>query len=51
MQSNLQKVMYDTNNDRFVFDNDKIFQTLFKFQHSANLSHVNLHIIINFDFN
>ena len=25
MQSNLQKIMYDINNDRFVFNNDENF--------------------------
>ena len=50
MQSNLQKVMYDINNDCFVFD-DKNLQTLFRFQHSINLLHINLYMMTNFDFN
>ena len=51
MQPNLQKIMYDINNYRFAFDDYKNFQTLFKFQYSTDLSHVNLYIITNFDFN
>ena len=43
--------MYDINNDRFVFDDDENLQMLFKFQHSTNLLHVNLYIMIDFDFN
>ena len=49
-QSNLQKIMYDMNNDRFAFDNDENFQMLYRFQYSADLSHVNLYVIINFNF-
>ena len=41
--------MYDINNDRFTFDDDENFQTLFKFQHLINLSHINLYMITNFD--
>ena len=51
MQSNLQKIIYNINNNRFAFNDDENFQTLFKFQHSTNLLHVNLYVIINFDFN
>ena len=42
--------MYDINNDRFVFDDNKNFQTLFKSQHLTDLSHVNLYIMTDFDF-
>ena len=31
MQSNLQNIMYDINNDCFAFNDDENFQTLFKF--------------------
>ena len=31
MQSDLQKIMYDINNDRFAFDDDENFQMLFRF--------------------
>ena len=51
MHSNLQKIIYDINNNRFAFNDNKNFQTLFKSQHSANLLHVNSYIITNFDFN
>ena len=50
MQSNLQKIIYNINNDRFVFDNNENFQTLFRFQHLIDLSHVSLYIITNFNF-
>ena len=50
MQPNLQKIMYDINNDRFVFDNNENFQMLFRSQHSADLSHVNSYVMTNFDF-
>ena len=43
--------MYDINNDRFVFDDDENFQTLFRSQHSADLLHIDLYIMTNFDFN
>ena len=43
--------MYNINNDRFAFNDDENLQTLFKFQHSASLSHVNLYVITDFDFN
>ena len=42
--------MYNINNDRFAFNDDENFQTLFKFQYSTNLLYVNLYIITNFDF-
>ena len=51
MQSNLQKLMYDINNNRFAFDDDKNLQTLFRSQYSINLLHVNLYMMTNFDFN
>ena len=51
MQPNLQKIMYDINNDRFVFDNDEDFQTLFKSQYLTDLLHDNLYIMTDFDFN
>ena len=50
IQSNLQKIMYDINNDRFIFYDDENFQTLFKFHHLTDLSHVKLYIERNFDF-
>ena len=50
MQSNLQKIIYNINNDRFVFNDDKNLQTLFKFQHLINLSHANVYIMTDFDF-
>ena len=31
IQSNLQKIMYNINNDCFFFDNDENLQTLFRF--------------------
>ena len=51
MQSNLQKIIYNINNDRFVFNDDENFQILFKSQYLINLSHVNLYMMTNFDFN
>ena len=51
MQSNLQKIIYNISNDRFVFNDDKNFQTLFKSHHLTDLLHVNLYIMTNFNFN
>ena len=51
MQSNLQKIIYDINNDRFIFENDENLQTLFRFQHLTNLLQISLYIMTNFDFN
>ena len=45
------KIMYDINDNCFVFNDDENFQTLFKFQHSINLSYVSLYMMTNFDFN
>ena len=50
MQSNLQKIIYDINNDRFAFDDNQNFQTLFRSQYLINLLHINLYVMINFDF-
>ena len=51
MQSNLQKIMYDTNNYRFAFNDDENLQILFRFQYLTNLSYVNLYMMMDFDFN
>ena len=50
IQSNLQKVIYDINNNCFIFNDDKNLQILFKFQYLIDLSHVSLYIITNYNF-